>query len=315
MRTLVMSLLQGILIFAFAPLLLGFIKNLKCFCQNRFAPSIFQPYRDLWKLFQKQVVVPQGSSWIFRMAPYVTFASISAIALQIPIFYLPTTNQFLFGDAIVMIGLFGLNRFFLMLAGMDLGTVFGGMGASREAMVSTLSEPILLLVLLTLAMIAGSTDLSQIILHRMHEPFWMRPSTLFALCAMVLLMLAETGRIPVDNPTTHLELTMTHEAMILEYSGRYLALMEWAAQIKLMIYALILTTVFFPGAMSIHFSGYSFLLYGSWAVGKLCVFAAVLAVSEVHLAKMRLFRIPAFLGMGFVFALLALLSHAVLGVL
>jgi formate hydrogenlyase subunit 4 len=195
-----------------------------------------------------------------------------------------------------------------------VGTAFGGMGASREMLVSALAEPAMLMAVFTLAMTAHSTNLASVVNFQLDNGVILRPSYIFALAGLVLVAVAETGRIPVDNPTTHLELTMIHEAMILEYSGRHLALMEWAAQLKLLLYGALLVNVFFPWGIAQGF-GFTELVAGfAIVILKLAVLAAALAVSETVLAKMRLFRAPAYLNLALLLALLGLLSHVILEV-
>jgi formate hydrogenlyase subunit 4 len=217
-------------------------------------------------------------------------------------------------DIIVIAGLLALARFFLALAGMDVGTAFGGMGASREMFVSALAEPAMLMAVFTLAMTAHSTNLAAVVDYQLTGVNLLRPSYMFALAGLVLVAIAETGRIPVDNPTTHLELTMIHEAMILEYSGRHLALMEWAAQLKLLLYGVLLANVFFPWGIAREAGAGALGFAVAALVAKLLLLGAALAVAETVLAKMRLFRVPAFLNLALLLALLGLLSHVILEV-
>jgi formate hydrogenlyase subunit 4 len=215
-------------------------------------------------------------------------------------------------DVIVMVGFFAFARFFLALAGLDIGTAFGGMGSSREMTISSLAEPAMLMAIFTLTMTASTTNLSVAISHVLNEGLVLRPSFVFALFALILVAIAETGRIPVDNPATHLELTMIHEAMILEYSGRHLALIEWASQLKLMLYGVLIANIFFPWGIAETFSlqalGSGLLVI----IGKLAVLALFLAISETLLAKMRLFRVQEFLSFAYLLGLLGLLSHIIL---
>jgi formate hydrogenlyase subunit 4 len=240
---------------------------------------------------------------------------LAAAAVPLIATHLPTAA---IADVIVMAGLLALARFFLALAGMDVGTAFGGMGASREMLVSALAEPAMLMAVFTLAMTAHSTNLASVVEYQLSVAGVLRPSFLFALAGLVLVAVAETGRIPIDNPATHLELTMIHEAMILEYSGRHLALMEWAAQIKLMLYGTLIANVFFPWGIAREADLDS--MSTSLSVGlvvvvlKLGVLGVALATAETVLAKMRLFRVPAFLNLALLLALLGLLSHVILEV-
>ncbi|MBV5272942.1 MAG: NADH-quinone oxidoreductase subunit H [Lamprocystis purpurea] len=305
--------LQSLLYVALAPLLVGWLRKVKARLQNRRGPSLLQPYRDLYKLLAKEARVAHTTSPLFRAAPYIVFTATWMAAATVPLLVvdLPTAA---IADIIVLVGLLALARVFLALAGMDVGTAFGGMGASREMLIGALAEPAMLMAVFTLAMTAHSTNLSSVIDHHLSDGFVLRPSYLFALGGLVLVAIAETGRIPVDNPTTHLELTMVHEAMLLEYSGRHLALMEWAAQLKLLLYGTLIVNVFFPWGIGQGLSPAALGLGLAAVVGKLAVLAAVLAVGETVLAKMRLFRAPAFLNLALLLSLLGLLSHVILEV-
>jgi formate hydrogenlyase subunit 4 len=302
---------QTLLFLAAAPLLAGWIKRLKCRSQNRAAPPLWQPYRDLAKLFGKHVVLADDASWLFRAAPYVVFGATAIAAAAVPLvaLRLPTAE---IADVIVVVGFFALARFFLALAGMDIGTAFGGMGASREMMISALAEPATLLAVFTLAMTAASTNLASAIGYLLEAGLVLRPSLLFAALALGMVAVAETGRVPVDNPATHLELTMVHEAMVLEYSGRHLALIEWAAQLKLMIYAALIANLFWPWGIAARLAPAELALGVLAVAAKLALLAVLLVVWETVLAKMRLFRVPQFLGFAFLLALLGMLTHVVL---
>ena len=211
-----------------------------------------------------------------------------------------------------MVGFFAFARFFLALAGLDIGTAFGGMGSSREMTISSLAEPAMLMAVFTLTMTASTTNLSFAISHVINDGLVLRPSFVFALFALILVAIAETGRVPVDNPATHLELTMIHEAMILEYSGRHLALIEWASQLKLMLYGVLIANIFFPWGIAESFTAGA-LGYGLLAImGKLSLLAVVLAFSETLFAKMRLFRVQEFLSFAYLLGLLGMLSHIIL---
>ena len=294
-----------------APLLAGWVKRVKCHMQNRAAPALWQPYRDLAKLFRKDMVLAENASWLFRATPYIVFGAMSLAAAAVPLVAvdLPTGA---IADVIVLVGFFALARFFTALAGMDIGTAFGGMGSSREMTIAALAEPAMLMAVFTLSMTAGSTNLSSAIHYVLEAGLVLRPSFLFALLALAMVAVAETGRVPVDNPATHLELTMIHEAMILEYSGRHLALIEWAAQIKLMIYAVLIANIFWPWGIAQEFTSEA-LGIGVVAIAtKLTALAVVLVVWETVLAKMRIFRVPQFLGFAFLLSLLGMLTHVVL---
>ena len=307
------NLLQVILFVAAAPLLAGWIKKLKCWSQNRMAPSILQPYRDLFKLLRKETVVAENASWVFHTAPYIIFAVAVLAAAIVPLVAVNVPSARM-ADIIVLVGFFALARFFQALAGLDIGTAFGGMGSSREMTVASLAEPAMLMAVFTLAVSMSTTNLAAAIHTLLQEPVTIRPSFVFAGLALALVAVAETGRIPIDNPATHLELTMIHEAMILEYSGHHLALIEWAAQIRMAIYAVLLVNIFLPWGLAESFAPAA-LGWGLVAVVvKLAVLALVLVLAEVVLAKMRLFRAPHFLGFAYLLGLLGMLTHVILEV-
>jgi len=308
-----LALLQLVLYAALAPLLAGWVRKIKARLQNRRGASVWQPYRELYKLFYKEARMAHTASILFRAAPYVVFTATWLAASAVPLITtrLPTAA---IADVIVVAGLLALARFFMALAAMDVGTAFGGMGASREMLISALAEPAMLMAVFTLAMTAHSTDLASMVDYQLAQWQVLRPSFLFALSGLILVAVAETGRIPIDNPATHLELTMIHEAMILEYSGRHLALMEWAAQIKLLLYGSLIVNVFLPWGIAQHV-GFANLVTGLVTVViKIGVLGLVLAMAETVLAKMRLFRAPAFLNLALLLALLGLLSHVILEV-
>jgi formate hydrogenlyase subunit 4 len=313
MNSWLLAILQaGLLVFG-APLLVGWVKWVKCQLQSRQGPPPWQPYRDLLRLFKKEVVVAQSASPIFRIAPYVVF-SVTALACSVVPMVAIGLPSAAIADVIVLVGFFALARFFLALAGMDVGTAFGGMGSSREMTIASLAEPAMLLGVFTLAMTVHSTNLATMIGYLLATPFQLYPSFVFAAMGLVLVAVAETGRIPVDNPATHLELTMVHEAMILEYSGRHLGLMEWGAMLKLMIYGVLLVNLFCPWGVAVDAAPLS-LLIGLLAIfGKLLLLGAALAIAETGLAKMRLFRVPQYLGLAFILCLLGMLSHVILEV-
>jgi formate hydrogenlyase subunit 4 len=306
-----LALFEALLFIAAVPLLTGWIKFVKCRLQNRRAPSLLQPYRNLRKLFHKQPILPDTASWIFRAAPYVIFSSAVMTVVLTPLlaFDLPTVRL---ADMIVLVGFLALGRTFQVLAGMDIGTAFGGMGSSREMTISSLAEPAMLMAVFTLAMSAHTTNLYQAMQVIHDAGIVLRPSFAFALAGLMLVAVAETGRIPVDNPSTHLELTMIHEAMILEYSGRWLALIEWAAQIKLAVYGALIVNIFFPWGIAQDAS------WSAWGTGiaviafKLAVLAVILALSEVLLAKMRIFRVPEYLSFAYLLSVLGMLSNIIL---
>jgi formate hydrogenlyase subunit 4 len=307
------AILQTALLVGLSPLLAGWVKRCKCFLQNRKPPSLFQPYRDILKLTRKQPVLSHDASWLFRFAPYIIFSATVLAASVVPFIAvdLPTSAT---ADVIVLVGFFAFARFFLTLAGLDVGTAFGGMGSSREVTISSLAEPAMLMAVFTLTMTASTTNLAFAIDHVLQAGLVLRPSFLFALLALLLVAVAETGRVPVDNPATHLELTMIHEAMILEYSGRHLALIEAASQLKLMLYGVLISNIFFPWGIAQNFS-LNALGFGLFSILlKLGVLALILAFAETAVAKMRLFRVQEYLGFAYLLALLGMLSHIVLEV-
>ncbi|WP_198243444.1 respiratory chain complex I subunit 1 family protein [methane-oxidizing endosymbiont of Gigantopelta aegis] len=307
----IFAFIQTLLFIALAPLLVGWVKWWKCRLQNRKAPSLLQPYRDLLKLTHKQPLVSHTASWLFIATPYIVFSAMILAASVVPLISidLPTAAS---ADVIVLVGFFAFARFFQALAGMDVGTAFGGMGASREMTISTLAEPAMLMAIFTLTMTASSTNLASAIGYVLDQGIVLRPSFVFALFAMILVAIAETGRIPVDNPATHLELTMIHEAMILEYSGRHLALIEWASAIKLMLYGVLISNIFFPWGIAVDFAPSALGAALLWLLLKLAVLAVFLAIAETALAKMRLFRVQEFLSFAYLLGLLGLLSHIIL---
>ncbi len=294
-----------------APLLAGWVKRVKCHTQNRAAPPLTQPYRDLAKLLRKQLVIAGNASWLFRATPYVVFGAVLLAAAAVPLVAVDLPTDAI-ADVIVIVGFFALARFFTALAGMDIGTAFGGMGSSREMTIAALAEPAMLMAVFTLSMTAGSTNLSSAIHYMLESGLVLRPSFLFALLGLAMVAVAETGRIPVDNPATHLELTMIHEAMILEYSGRHLALVEWASQIKFMVYAVLIANVFWPWGIARSFAPGALALGVVAVAAKLALLAVLLVVWETVLAKMRIFRVPQFLGFAFLLAVLGMLTHVVL---
>jgi formate hydrogenlyase subunit 4 len=306
-----LAIVKTLLFITLAPLLAGWVKWCKCYLQNRKAPSLLQPYRDLLKLTHKQHVVSKDASWLFVISPYIIFSATALAITVIPLIAvdLPTAAS---ADVIVLVGFLAFARFFLVLAGLDVGTAFGGMGSSREMTISSMAEPAMLMAIFTITMTAATTNLSFVIEHILAEGLVLRPSFIFALFALILVAIAETGRIPVDNPATHLELTMIHEAMILEYSGRHLALIEWASQLKLMLYGVLIANIFFPWGIAETMT-LSALAYGLLAIiGKLGLLAILLALSETLFAKMRLFRVQEFLSFAYLLGLLGMLSHIIL---
>jgi len=308
-----LALIQAVLFMLLAPLFSGWLKWVKCLLQNRRPPPLWQPYRDLRKLFGKRPVVAETASWLFPVTPYVVFCTAALSGAIVPFFAvdLPTAA---IADMIVLVGFFALGRFFLALAGMDVGTAFGGMGSSREMTIASLAEPAMLMATFTLALTASTTNISVAIDYLLDTGLALRPSFLFALGGLLLVAVAETGRIPIDNPATHLELTMIHEAMILEYSGRHLALIEWAGQIRLMLYGVLIANIFLPWGLAREFTPEALGIGAAAIAAKLGVLAIVLALAETSVAKMRLFRVQEFLGFAYLLSLLGMLSHIILEV-
>jgi formate hydrogenlyase subunit 4 len=298
------QLAQLVLVLLLAPLLTGVTRKIKARLLRRRGASVLQPYRDLLKLIRKEAVVADNASWLFRIAPYAVFATTWVAAALVPTFAAGLTFSAA-ADVIVIVALLGTARFFLALAGLDVGTSFGGIGSSREMMFASLAEPAMLLVVFTVALFAGSTQLSSISAFMVGPNVGLSISLALALVALIIVSLAENARIPVDNPATHLELTMVHEAMILEYSGRHLAVIEAAASLKLLLYLSLIACVFAPWGTTV--AGGDALAYavglGAYAL-KLIALAFALVVFETAIAKMRVFRVPEFLGVALMLGLL-----------
>jgi len=304
---------QMLLVLLLAPLLTGFVRKVKARLLRRRGPPLLQPYRDLIRLARKEAVIAHGASWLFRFVPYLVFAATWVAAALIPTF----ETGLLFSwsaDLIAIIALLGSARFFLALAGMDVGTSFGGIGSSREAMFATLAEPALIMIVFTLALVAGSTQLSTVAGFMTSPAVGLRVSLGLALFALVIVAVAENGRVPVDNPATHLELTMVHEAMVLEYSGRHLAVIELASWLKLLLYVSLIVCVFTPWGIAHVGKGLGAQAVGVLAyVGKLGIAGILLALFETTIAKMRVFRVPDFVGIALMLGFLAVLLRFVSG--
>ena len=298
---------QMLLVLLLAPLLIGFVRKVKARLLRRQGSSVIQPYRDLVRLMRKEVVLADNASWLFRVTPYLIFAATWVAAALVPTF--ATGLQFSWSaDLIVIVALLGTARFFQALAGMDVGTSFGGIGASREVMIASLAEPAMLLIVFSLALVAGATQLSTVAAFMGSPEVGLRVSLGMSLIALVIVAIAENARIPVDNPATHLELTMVHEAMILEYSGRHLAMIELATFLKLLLYVSLISCVFLPwGLASVEVGPKSVMMGVVTYLCKLAVLAILLAVFETAIAKMRIFRVPDFLGAALMLALLGTL--------
>lgn len=306
------QLFQYVLVLLIAPLLLGWVNQCRAWMQNRRGPGVLQPYSALVKLFHKDAVLAFNASPLFRITPYVLFACMGLAAALVPVVAtdLPLSPAV---DVIALVGIFALARVFIALAAMDIGTAFGMLGARREMLVSFLAEPALLLVFFNAASISGSTSLSTIVGTFAERGFVIYPSMAFAAVAFVMVLLAENARIPVDNPSTHLELTMIHEAMILEYSARHLALIEWAGALKLLAYFTVGFALFLPSGIAAGSNWVALPLSLGTLALKLAVGGFGLALLETLSAKQRLFRVPEFLGTAFLLAVLAILIHYLLG--
>jgi formate hydrogenlyase subunit 4 len=298
------ELTQAVLVLALAPLLSGVTRKIRARLLRRRGPSVLQPYRDLVKLIRKEAVVADNASWLFRVAPYLILGTTWAAAALVPTFAtgLPLSAS---ADIIVIVALLGTARFLLALAGLDVGTSFGGIGSSREVLFASLAEPAMLMAVFTLSSFAGSTELSAISAYMQTAGAGINISLALALVALIIVSVAENGRIPVDNPATHLELTMVHEAMVLEYSGRHLAVIELAAALKLLLYLSLIACVFTPWATAIAGAGLLHYAIGLAAyVLKLAALGFLLVLFETAIAKMRVFRVPEFLGIALMLGLL-----------
>jgi formate hydrogenlyase subunit 4 len=310
-RDLAIPGVEMLLVLLLAPALVGLIRKVKARLLRRRGAPIVQPYRDLLRLLRKEVVLAENASWLFRVTPYLIFAATWVAAALVPTF----ATGLLFSwsaDLIAIIALLASARFFLALAGMDVGTSFGGIGSSREMMIASLAEPAMMMIVFTLALIAGSTQLSTIAGFMQSGEAGLRVSLGLALIALVMVAIAENARIPVDNPATHLELTMVHEAMVLEYSGRHLALIEFAAALKLLLYVSLIACIFIPWVLAQPDGSATAALVGAGAyLAKLAVGGVLLAVFETAIAKMRVFRVPEFLGVALMLGLLGTLLRFV----
>ncbi|RMD91803.1 MAG: formate hydrogenlyase [Alphaproteobacteria bacterium] len=296
--------LQMLLVLVLAPALTGLVRKIKARLTRRRGAPLLQPYRDLWRLMRKEVVLAENASWLFRVSPYAIFAATWVAAALVPTFALGLHFSWT-ADLIAIVALLGSARFFLALAGMDVGTSFGGIGASREMMIGAFAEPAMLMMVFTVSLVAGSTQLSDVAAFMQSGAVGIRVSLGMALVALIIVALAENARIPVDNPATHLELTMVHEAMVLEYSGRHLAMLEFAAMLKLTLYLALIAAIFVPFGLAPAAEGMGALGLGlALFVAKLAAGGFMLAVFETSIAKMRVFRVPDFLGAALMLGLL-----------
>jgi formate hydrogenlyase subunit 4 len=306
--TLLKVVAQLVLLLMLAPLVSGLIKTLKARLQMRRGPGLLQPYSDIYKLLRKGMVIPNTASWLFSATPYVVFLATLLAGLMAPMVAADTPIG-LFGGVLAVVYLLGLGRFFVALSGLDAGSPFGGLGSSREMTVSALAEPTLMLAVFTVAIGAGSTSLAEIARVAINQQWrFLAPSQVLAFAALFLVLIAETGRIPVDNPATHLELTMIHEAMILEYSGPYLALIEWAASIKQLVLMTLMINVFWPFGLSTAWSLSGVWAGLGWLALKLLILSCTVVLVETANAKMRLFRVPELMAVAFTLGALALIS-------
>jgi formate hydrogenlyase subunit 4 len=306
------QLVQDAVVVLLAPLLVGWVNQCRAWLQNRSGAGVLQPYRNLAKLFHKDAVLAHNASPLFRAVPYILFACMWLAAALVPVVAvdLPLSPSV---DVIALVGIFALARVFISLAAMDIGTSFGTLGARREMLVGFLAEPALLMVFFTASMISHSTSLITIVDTLAHKQFVLYPSLAFASAAFLMVLLAENARIPVDNPSTHLELTMIHEAMILEYSARHLALIEWASALKLFAYVTIGIALFMPWGIAAAGDWGALPVALAALTIKLVAAGAGLALLETVSAKMRIFRVPEFMGTAFLLAVLGMLIHFLLG--
>jgi len=307
MRDFTLQTIAMLAVLLLAPLLTGVVRKAKARLLRRIGPPLIQPYRDLWRLLQKEVVLADNASWLFRATPYLVFATTWLAATLVPTFATGLPFNWA-ADLIGIVALLALGRFFLALAGMDVGTSFGGIGSSREMMIASLAEPAMMMIIFSLALLAGSTQLSVMAQYLLSPNVGLRVTLGLSLIALMVVGIAENARIPVDNPATHLELTMVHEAMLLEYSGRHLALLELASFIKLLLYLSLIACLFVPwGLVPANGSwpafGLGLLLYAA----KMIVGVCILAGFETAIAKMRVFRVPTFVGAALMLGLLGAL--------
>lgn len=306
------AMAQALLVVALAPLLNGIIRKVKARLQGRRGAGVLQPYHDLAKLLRKDAVVSHDASWLFVATPYVAFGSVVLAALLVPTLYLGAHLGFL-GDLVALVYLLGLARFFTLLAAMDTGSAFTGMASSREATLSALAEPALLLGLVMAALPSGTLQLGAAAAQTVAQGVTLSPVKALSLAALVVIVIVETGRVPVDNPATHLELTMIHEGLVLEHAGRGLALMTWAAAIKQLLLFTVIIDLFAPWGAATAFTAPALALGAVAYLAKVGALAVAVGVLESSIAKMRLFQVPDLIGASFVFSLLALFSFTLLG--
>lgn len=311
MNIYVFQIIQLLLMIAIAPLLTGWVRLVKSRLNARKGASLLQPYRDIFRLLRKDVLLAHNASWLFRVCPYLIFTSIWIASVIVPTF----TTALLLGptaDLIALVAFLGTARFMLALAGMDIGTSFGGLGASREMMIAALAEPAMLMVTFTVALFVHSTSLPTIATFFLTQGMWSSVSIALALMSLLLVAVAENGRVPIDNPATHLELTMVHEAMVLEYTGRHLAMIEGASMLKMVLYISLISCLFAPWGIAVDLNNSQAVAIGIASyIGKLALGGFLLAVFETSIAKMRVFRVPEFLGGALLFGVLAIVFRYV----
>jgi formate hydrogenlyase subunit 4 len=302
------AVVQLALFLLIAPLITGVIRTMKARFQTRRGPAIWQPWHDIYKLLRKGMVIPETASWLFAATPWAIFLTAAMVSLMIPM--VATEAPFsLFGGVLAVVYLLALGRFFLALGGLDAGTPFGGLGSSREMTISAIAEPAMMLAIFTVAISAGSTNLSEVAKSAVGQSWrFLAPSQMLAFGALFVVLIAETGRIPVDNPATHLELTMIHEAMILEYSGPWLALIEWGASLKQLVLMTLLVNTFFPFGLSGTWDAEGLAIGLGFYLAKLLAICCLIVLVETTNAKMRLFRVPELLAVAFILGALALIS-------
>lgn len=314
MIAIINNLIQLLLILLLAPMVGGLIKKIKAFSQKRQGAPVLQMYFDLFKLMKKETVVSETASWIYKATPYIVFSTAAAAALLVPVTTTLPMVPFP-GDIILLFYLLALGRFFMCISALDTGSTFGGMGASREAMISSLIEPSILVSVFTIGLIAGSTSIHQMMVTMAAtENSLLQPVFILTFLAMLIIILAETSRIPVDDPATHLELTMVHEAMLLEYSGRHLALMEYGAAVKQLILITLVVNLFLPVDQLIPVAGAGgFLLSVALYFVRVVLLSIIIAVTEISTVKFRFFSIPNLAALAFILSFLGFLQYFILG--
>lgn len=301
----IILILQFIFVPLVSPFFIGLIKKIKAKLQNRQGASVFQLYKDLWKLLHKDEVISNDASWVFMIAPFIIFGVTFVVGASIPLF-VSNLPIYLSGDILLIIYLLSVGTFFLALSGMDTGSSFGGFGSSREMTVSAMAEGGLIFSLLTISIIYGTTNLFNISSGNIFASNHFILSILLAFIGFFIVLLAESGRFPYDNPDTHLELTMIHEAMILEYSGKRLALMEWASANKYVIFASLGANVFLPYGISYGIGIISIIFGILFLVLKISVFSFIIGIIESKIAKFRFFRLPDLLLVSFILSIIAI---------